>query len=242
MPSPLQKALVGEELLDSVRLLKAGLRELNRMDAATDFFHLPILLLSTGFERMMKTVICCYHLETSGEFPSRGVFPKGRRGHDLILLLEYVAKTCFSDDYLSRVPAARSDISFLRDDVRLKSIVQILSDFGQAARYYNLNVVLGEADPGPSPDDEWQTLEMHVLKQDPEWSKMLSDPTQSSRVHSRVNRELTIHCEKWARSLSRLFTIGGLGTQARQISPHVQHFVGLMDRQLGETDYNAIYI
>ena len=52
-----------------MRLLKTGLRELNRMDGSTDFFHLPILLLASGFERMMKTVICCHYLESTGEFP-----------------------------------------------------------------------------------------------------------------------------------------------------------------------------
>lgn len=242
MPSTLQKVLVGEELLDSVRLLKVGLRELNKMDASTDFFHLPILLLSTGFERMMKVAICCHHLETDGEFPSRDVFPRGRRGHDLVWLLEYITDKCFTDDYLSKIPAANADISFLRDDARLKSMVQILSSFGQAARYYKLNVVFGDAKPGPSPDDEWQRLEMQVLQQDPEWTKKLSDPTQSSSVHLQVNRELTIYCEKWARSLSRLFTIGGLGAQAKQISPHVHHFLCLMDQQLGRTNYDTISI
>jgi hypothetical protein len=234
--------MIGEELLTAMRLLKTGLRELNRMDGSTDFFHLPILLLSSGFERMMKTVICCHHLETSGDYPTRAVFPKGRRGHDLVLLLNHITRDCFSDAYLGRIPAAQTDITFLRTDPKLSGIVQILSDFGQSARYYNLNVVLGEADPGPSPDDEWQRLEMEVLKEDPSWMRRIGNPRESDAIHSQINTALTVQCEKLARSLARLFTIGGLGSQAKQISPHTHHFLSLMDDQLGKSDYESIHI
>jgi len=234
--------MIGEELLTAMRLLKMGLRELNRMDGSTDFFHLPILLLASGFERMMKTVICCHHLETTGDFPSRAVFPKGRRGHDLLLLLKEITRNCFSDDYLSRIPAAKTDIEFLRNDQKLSAIVRILSDFGQSARYYNLNVVLGEQDPGPSPDHEWQKLEMEVLQEDPSWATHIGDPKESEAIHEQINRELTIQCEKLARSLARLFTIGGLGAKAKQISSHAFHFLFLMDDQMGKTDYETIHI
>ena len=242
MPTTLQKVLVGNELLDSIRLLKGGLRELNHLDGSTDFFHLPILLLSTGFERMMKITICCHYLEINGEFPCRSIFPKGRKGHDLVWLLTYITEKCFSDDYILKVPAAKTDINFLRSDFQLKGIIKILSDFGQAARYYNLNVVLGADQPGPSPDAEWQRLEMYILQQDPEWEKKLSDPSKSSCVHSQVNKELTIHCEKLARALSRLFTIGEIGKQAKQMTPYIQHFLCLTDQQLGKTNYDTIRI
>jgi hypothetical protein len=242
MPSALQKILIGEELLTAMRLLKTGLRELNRMKGSTDFFHLPILLLASGFERMMKTVVCCHHLKETGEFPKRSVFQKGRRGHDLVVLLKHITQGCFSDDYLARIPAAKADIEFLRNDPELSTIIQILSDFGQSARYYNLNVVLAEPDSGPSPDDEWQKLEMEVLQKDRSWTSRIEDPKQSDAIHGQINRELTVRCEKLARALARLFTIGGLGSQAKQISPHTYHFLSLRDDQLGKTDYESIHI
>ena len=242
MPSTLQNFMIGEELLSAMRLLKTGLRELNRMDGSTDFFHLPILLLASGFERMMKTVICCHHLETAGDYPKRAVFPKGRRGHDLVLLLNQITRHCFSDTYLARIPAAKTDITFLRTDPKLSAIVRILSDFGQSARYYNLNVVLAERDPGPSPDDEWQELEMEILQEDPSWKRRIGDPQESDSIHRQINTALTIQCEKLARALARLFTIGGLGSQANQISGHTHHFLFLMDDQLGTTDYQSIHI
>jgi hypothetical protein len=119
MPTTLQNVMIGEELLTAMRLLKTGLRELNRMTGATDFFHLPILLLASGLERMIKTVICCHHLETTGDYPRRSVFPKGKRGHNLVWLLDQITQRCFSDEYLARIPAARTDIEFLRNDQEL---------------------------------------------------------------------------------------------------------------------------
>jgi hypothetical protein len=242
MPSTLQNVMIGEELLSAVRLLKTGLRELNRMDGSTDFYHLPILLLASGFERMMKTVICCHHLETAGDYPTRAVFPEGRRGHDLVVLLNQITCDCFSDAYLARIPAAKTDITFLRSDHKLSAIVRILSDFGQSARYYNLNVVLGKQDPGPSPDDEWQKLEMEILQEDPSWTLRIGDPKESDSIHRQINMALTIQCEKLARALARLFTIGGLEPQAKQISPHTHHFLFLMDDQLGKTNYESVHI
>lgn len=246
MSTTLQRVLIGEELLTAIRLLKTGLLELNRMNGETDFFHLPILLLSSGLERLMKVVICCHHLETSGEFPDRSAFSKKPGGkkltHDLTWLLERITQDCFSDEYLLKIPAAKVDIEFLRTDERLRRIVQIMSQFAQSARYYNLNVVLGDVNPGPSPDDEWQRLEMEILKDDPAWAERIAEPGQSHAIHCQINRELTVHCERFARSLSRLFTIGGLGVLAKQISSHTHHFLFLNDQDLGAIDYESVKI
>lgn len=234
--------MIGEELLSSIRLLKSGLRELNRISGGNDFFHLPILLLATSFERLMKTIICCHHLSTKGEFPNRDIFPRGRHGHDLIFLLDFITKECFSDEYIEKIPAARQDINFLRNNKKLRRMVQILSDFGQSARYYNLNVVLGETKPGPSPDDEWQELEMEILKESPNWMEDIQDPKKCDETHKKINIKLTKYCEMLARSLSRLFTIGGLGDEAKRISSYTHDFLFLSDEKLGKTNYETINI
>lgn len=242
MPSTLQQGVIGEELRTAVSLLKYGLRELNRVDGANDFYHVPLLLLGSAIERLMKTVVCCHHLQATGEFPKRSIFPKGRKGHDLVILLDMITQLCFSDSYLAQVPAAQEDIHFLRRDPQLRTIVAILSEFGKGARYYNLNVVLEEANPGPCPDDEWQKLEMAILQEDSDWQRKIADPKQSDAIYAQINRKLTNCSERLARSLCRLFTIGGLGSLARQISPHTHHFLSLMDDELGQTDYESVRI
>jgi len=79
MPTTLQRVMIGEELLSAMRLLKTGLRELNRTNDRTDFYHIPMLLLSSGLERLMKVLICCHYLETTGTFPDCSVFSKNQR-------------------------------------------------------------------------------------------------------------------------------------------------------------------
>lgn len=140
------------------------------------------------------------------------------------------------------VPAANTDIMFLRSDAKLSAILKILSDFGQSARYYNLNVVMDEKDPGPSPDQEWQALEMEVLKEDPSGMRRLKIPAERKSIYRQINTGLTIECEKLARALARLFTIGDLGRQGRRISTYTHHFLFLQDEQLGKNDYEKITI
>ncbi len=224
-----QQIMLSEELRTAVRLIKAGLCEISRIDGANDFFHLPILLLSSGIERFMKVVICCHYLELNKHFPDKSIFPKGKNGHDLVWLLNKITNECFSDNYLKRIPAAQTDVNFLRSNERLTKIVKIISDFGQSARYYNLNVVLGDSNPGLSPDQEWGILETEILQDDPTWKQRIVDPQQSHSVHQKINKELMSRCERLLQSLSRLFTIGGLGEFALQISFHTSTFLCLQD-------------
>lgn len=87
---PEQKWALTKELDAGIRLIKAGLRELQRIDGANDFFHLPMALLSQGIERLLKTIICYHYLEQRGELPPRDAFGKGVQGHNLVRHLEFI--------------------------------------------------------------------------------------------------------------------------------------------------------
>ena len=150
---------------------------------------------------------------------------------------------------------AQSSFSALSDQFGLgdSQIRKALSPFpGIALRGETCGVVIGslmalglfygEEDPGPSPEDEWQRLEMEILRNDdPTWKTRLTGDRLPG-VYQDIYRELTVWCERLARSLSRLFTIGGLGDLARQISPNTHHFLFLADSDLGTTDYAALVI
>lgn len=70
-PSLQQKLAIDQELLNAIRLIQAGFGQLQNLDAANDFYHLPLLTLSSGFERFMKVILCLRILEKTGEFPGR---------------------------------------------------------------------------------------------------------------------------------------------------------------------------
>ena len=46
-PNMLQKLAIDQELLDSVRLIRSGFGQLQQLDGANDFYHMPLLTLSS---------------------------------------------------------------------------------------------------------------------------------------------------------------------------------------------------
>ncbi len=236
-PTVQQNLALGEELRTSIKLIQAGLGHLQRIDGANDFYHLPMLLLASGFERLMKTIICFHALRETGNYPAQNAFPRGRKGHDLVRLLNRVTEECFGEAYVERVPAAREDVEYLRTDSRLLELVGILSDFGQTTRYYYLDVVLGNAAGMDSPEQKWQQVEMAVLIEEDDWVDQLKRPANSGRLYSRITTDLVVRLEMFARALARLFTIGGLGDEAKRHTGTIAPFLFLRNDELGKRVY-----
>jgi len=136
----LQHIAIGQEVRISIELIQAGLGQLQKIDGANDFYHLPILSLASGFERLMKTVICFHVLHMTADYPTESPWPSSKKGHDLEYLLDKITSKCFSNDYL-KLACAQVDLKYLCDDVLLKNAIRILSQFGMDNRYYYLNIV-----------------------------------------------------------------------------------------------------
>jgi len=236
-PTVQQNLALLQELETAIKLLQIGCREVQSVDGANDFYHLAMLTLANGFERFMKVIICLHVLESTGAYPTKLPWPSGKKGHDLLFLLDKVATDCFPQDYVSQIPAAATDIEYLRTSDRLREIVRLLSDFGQAARYYNLDLVMERNPRGDSPDDAWARLETAILQEDPNWVENFQQDIDLSKSYRKINHAIVSAMERLARALSRLFTLGGLGVQARQFSGTVSPFLMLRDDQLGNTSY-----
>lgn len=234
----LQHVCLIEELIVAIGLLKGGLRELQHIDSANDFYHLPLLILASGFERLMKVIICFHIYETKGSYPSKLPWMEGKRhGHDLMWLLDYITKKCFSSSYLKRIPAAYQDITFLREDKHIRTVIKILSDFGDATRYYNLKVVSGNKPDTGSPEQQWNKLETEIMRDSAEWAIELRRSSGLADTFGRINTEIVARLERFARALCRLFTIGALGAKALQASSVVHEFLMIRDDMLGNTRY-----
>ena len=234
-PSKGQHFAILREVETAKNLIRAGLRELQQINSVNDFYHLPILLLASGFERLMKTILCLEHLNNKGEYPGAEIFPPGAKGHNLVLFLEQIQKSLYGESY-RQIPAARADDKHLSDP-RVKKSVQILSDFGIAARYYELNVVLGKTNKTKCPDKEWDSLESMALDEHPEMrDRFFADPL-STDVYPTIITSLVADFERLARALARLFTIGNLGAQAEQCSVVIYDFLVLHDDELGQRQY-----
>jgi len=232
-----QHVALGEEVRTSIKLIEVGLGQLQRIDGANDFYHLPMLILASGFERLMKAIICLHTYHETGDYPTRKAFPFGRKGHNLVWLLNKITEECFSPAYLEKVPAAREDVEYLRTDAQLRKLVEILSSFGQTARYHNLDIVLGEKPKTSSPDQMWTHVEMTVLKEDDDWAHQLKATANLDKLCKRITTKLVIRLEMFVRALARLFTIGELGDEAKRHTGTIARFLFLHDDELGKRVY-----
>ncbi len=226
-----------EELALAEQLITLGLQVFQRLDLADDRYHAPMLHLASGYERLLKVTICYRMRELNGEYPTSFPWPRGARGHDLVPLLKWVLDNCFIDSYVESIPVGRQDLCFLRDDRRFRSILKILSDFGIAARYHNLNYVSGQGNITDSPEQEWAKVELKFMRDDPELMDKLGCADAARKVYRDVVRQIVILFERFARGVCRLYTLSEMSQHARQASSVVMPFIAIQDNELGERVY-----
>ena len=237
-PSIQQKLAIDQELLNAIRLIHAGLGQLQKLDGANDFYHLPLLTLSSGFERFMKVILCFRTLEKTGEFPKPKDLPSGREGHNLEILLKKIRTECFLEKYIS-IPIAKEDLEYLNSE-ELLSFLSVLSKFGQAARYYHLDVVFGKQLKTDAPDREWESLEIAIAIKRPDLMEEFEENPVSNKIHQEIAIEVVTRFERFARALARLFGIGSIGQEAGRYVGYVGKFLFLRDDSLGKNRYDPL--
>ena len=236
--TPAQQVALSLELEIAVDLVATGLRELQQRDGETDRNHLSLLTLASGIERFLKAILCLRYHEKTGHFPpGNSKMFTGRQGHDISRLFDEVVRDCFPAKYLATIAAAKTDYKFLKENPRLRSIIEQLSNFGQSARYYNFDVILGKKPKTDAPDSAWSQLEVAIVMERPDLMAELNNPGPMPRLYEEVARELITVIERLMRALSRLFTIGGLGDLAKRNMTFTTPFLFLMDSDLGTRDY-----
>lgn len=117
-----QKTAVVEEVYSAIYLIEFGLLALNELANAE---HLPVLLLSNGFERLLKMILCLNDLEQEGQLPTASSFSRNRN-HDIDRLLKQVidiAKQWNCEERYKK--SAKADMDFLEQDRDLERLVPI---------------------------------------------------------------------------------------------------------------------
>lgn len=228
----IRKLSLNEELNTSVRLIKLGFGEYQNLDMANDFYYLPFQLISSGFERLMKCYICLGHYEREGKFPEPKLF-RNKLGHNLVKLKRHITENYFQENS----KALKEDLIFLMKDKDLEKLIELLSEFGKFARYFNLNVVTGEVDPGIDVKASWEEYETSYVLNDNELLTKLSNFETRNEALDSIKRKIIIKLERFTRALSRQFTLGRLGALAKQYSSSVYDFLMLKDSDLGAIDY-----
>ncbi len=221
-----QTIAVDGELRDAERLIRAGLAALQHAGEDDDFYHLPTLLLASGIERLLKVILW---------FDQPG--PKAfKPGHLLLPLMVEVLNRCFTDEYCTNVPVAQVDRCYL-ESREAQEFLSFLGEFGQADRYYNLNILLTGNSRGRDPQRVWDSLRLAVLDTSPDIETRVYSGESSSDLRSALIRPYIVLVEKCVRALARLLTLGPIAPNGRRFSSILAKFRNLDDRDLGETAY-----
>lgn len=220
-----------DELDVAHKLIVAGLGDLQEIDIGNDFYHLPHLSLASGLERLMKCYICLVYEARNGNYPD---FNYVRNlGHDLTTLSDKIAQDFFNKN---NIPIIEEDSAFLANDAQLKRIIHILSEFGQFARYYNLDVVTGKEKLSINPNAEWETLESDI-----ENITEYVGPDAMEALHKayypRVHAKIIGKIERFIRAITMQFTLGKHGGKLMQYSAPFTDFITLRDQDQGTKDY-----
>ncbi|WP_272149653.1 hypothetical protein [Tenacibaculum aiptasiae] len=180
----------------------------------------------------MKCYICFGHYENEGKFPDPKLF-RNKLGHDLIKLKRHITDKYFQENS----PALSEDLAFLKTDKDLEKLIGLLSEFGKFARYFNLNVVIGEVDPGVDVKASWEQYENSYVINNKELLSKLADFETRNEVLDTIKRKIIEKLERFTRALARQFTLGKLGALAQQYSSSIYDFLMLNDSELGIIDY-----
>ena len=139
-----------------------GLGELQKIDGTNDFYFLPFLLLSNGYERLMKCMLCFNHFNKHGIYPNQN----NLKTHDLQKLKNRIIDECIIEEKAKRTDSGKKDFEFLKQDSDLAELLLMLSEFGKYSRYYNLDVVTAAKKPAKDVNQMWEDYEFKLIRND----------------------------------------------------------------------------
>lgn len=168
--------------LDTISLLFVrGLQELQAMNMNYCSYFIPSQTLSQGLERMMKVILFLSGKVEKGQL-------KGKFSHGL---------------YKLWTKLTTENIVVPITEPYFDDILNILSKFGENARYFYISILDGE----PSyfnPQEEWEKLENKFLNEDPHRYQMLCNGDDATILIKEIVRRLQIPIEILIKSLSKV--------------------------------------
>ena len=133
-----------EEVNTSIILIKKGLIEIQNMNSqkTQSHKHIPLLLLSNGFERLLKCILIFHFHKEHNRYPSQyKFFKKYNNGHGLDLMLNEVIKIAKGSETMMSIPLSRNEVEYLETNENVKELFRIFTDYASNGRYYYIDVI-----------------------------------------------------------------------------------------------------
>ena len=224
--TPPQSFALSEELDTATKLIEFGLTDL-REQASEGFHHLPLQLLAQGLERLLKLTYVLAVLEDSGELPS--IREMRKYSHDLERLADDLIRL------IAPTHRVQVDLEFIRSDGDLRSLLRLLSNFGQESRYHHLNALLDPASVQVEndPSRQWSEFEDEFISRRPDWIERFGTYDGQEEIFREAATAIAALVDRLSRAITRMWTQGALPEEAARYSPQLMKFLLLRDEQLG---------
>jgi hypothetical protein len=201
-----------EEVNTAIFLVREGLLSLEKLQVDGDLSHLSMLLLSNGFERLLKTIICLSALEKNPSNPDFRDIKRDIKTHNINDLLKRTISICKDWNYREKCAETKKDMVFWENCKDLQELVEILTNFGdKSGRYYNVDFIIGS-----------KTIWQNPCK------------LFESYCNGKTVKDITTLLQRFARSLCRMFVWGQLGQTGKNMEQIVGDFCYLPDGDLGQ--------
>ena len=223
------------EIENSIKYLRNGVVEIQKITAANDFYDPPLIYLSGGLERLFKSMLCLNFKENNARLPKTNEIWNNRNGHDIIFLKGEIEKICIPIDR----PFASTDYKIITEDNIINEICKILSAYGSRARYFNLDAILGNEQEFDA-KNKWKKIETSVLKKyygEKKFYKMLEKPKLLDDIYKKSNELLVSKIELFLRAITRQFIFGNFSSDLKTYLFQIESFTDIDDKQIGKTDY-----
>lgn len=188
----------------AVHLIQQGLKAVQNIPD-TSFggieYHLPILLLSNGFERYCKCILCVNFLTDNGHLPEEALIRD--YGHNISRLVNAVVNS-YNEIYLPD-DVKPPDIELItRDPIVLKSI-EILTNYGIGGRYDNLSIALGKnRSIDDIPEIAFDSFQSLLIEKNRILATLQSDQSKHEKFIKSLDSEIIILFEKLAKILGKM--------------------------------------
>ncbi len=222
------------EIENSMKYLKNGLAEVQKISPANTFYDPLLIYLSGGLERLFKSILCLNYQERKGRFPNYKELMEGENGHDIEFLKRKVEQICIH----SPNSLAQKDYDIITRNSFIDTLCKILSEYGKKARYFNLDVILGKEQEYNS-QAEWERIETLVLKEfhgEKEFYRLL----ELNSSYDKSNELLVSKIELYIRAITRQFIFGDFSSNSKNFISEIRCFTSIEDDQIGKTDYNKV--
>ena len=144
-----------EEVGAAIILIKKGLIEILNMKShkSSVYKHIPLLLLSNGFERLLKCILIFQYFKVNYVFPTEigNFFKEYRNGHGLDLMLNEVIRIAKSSETMMSIPLSRREIEYLENEAMIEELFKIFSDYAISGRYYHIDIITKQDFPKENP-------------------------------------------------------------------------------------------